>query len=491
MEAVRANKGSALAVADSTYLAAESGALGKQGKITFGGKLNAEHCPNCGKFAAKSGCQNCATLGLAADPTPKPVKPAKKKASPADKKKLVDQAKAQLPTKPILPAATGDGVGSDPTPPDQQTGQEHILDNIILPAPDPTLAAIPPRLGGQLSQALNLAAFIPPVDPDFEINEDTEKALRTISAALQTNDPAFKAFFLFGKPGSGKNTILEQLAASVKTVDASGNVRQGIPYYEADITEDTNVDDLIGGTVIEGGSTYWRPGPLSIALMSGSVCSLNEIVRRPKAATLLQSIMEKREIQVKTPDGGFVKVPVHAASIVAMTGNPGADRDPDRPGAAAFTRTIPIKVEYGTKEERMRRAAGRYSRRIGAANPIKGVAKLDVKARDYTARFEPLTAKELTASVEFFDEVETLIEGKDGNRQVQLRTGGGAPVLPGPRGMDRFLAIGKATGDWGQPLQMLKGYCTQEPAQYAKEWALVQMAFDRKFVKQPDGTYKV
>ncbi|MEK7441645.1 MAG: hypothetical protein AABZ78_12670, partial [Chloroflexota bacterium] len=182
---------------------------------------------------------------------------------------------------------------------------------------------------------------------------------------------------------------------------------------------------------------------------------------------------------------------VHAASIVAMTGNPGADRDPDRPGAAAFTRTIPIKVEYGTKEERMRRAAGRYSRRIGAANPIKGVAKLDVKARDYTARFEPLTAKELTASVEFFDEVETLIEGKDGNRQVQLRTGGGAPVLPGPRGMDRFLAIGKATGDWGQPLQMLKGYCTQEPAQYAKEWALVQMAFDRKFVRQPNGTYKV
>lgn len=394
---------------------------------------------------------------------------------------------APPPPPPPAPASTAPYVvGRNSTPPAKRTGQEHILAPILRAAPDPYLATVPARLGGQLATPLDLNDLIPAVDSDFEINTDNEIALQMISTALQTGDEQMAAFYLSGKPGSGKNTILRQVAASIRTVDADGKERQGLPYWQADIVENTVVDDLIGGTVIENGSTRWRPGPLAVAALSGSVIALNEVVRQPKAATLLQSIMEDREIQVKTPDGGLVRVPIHPSTIIAMTGNPGSDRDPDRPGAAAFTRTIPIKVEYGSKDERKRRLEARYSRRIGT--PVKTAATPTanrVKRRDYTIRTEPLLPQELNAVMDFMDELEALIEARD----VQARTGGGRPVVPGPRGADRFVALGKGSGDWRLALNMIKPYCTQDPEMFKDEWGRVETLFNRKFNLSADGAF--
>jgi hypothetical protein len=286
------------------------------------------------------------------------------------------------------------------------------------------------------------------------------------------------------------------VAASTRTIAPDGTLRQGIPYLQWDITEDTNVEELIGGTALVGRNgttvTVWKPGPLAAALMHGTcLVALNEIVRKPKAATLLQAIMEDREIQVKTPDGGLVRVPVGDGAIVAMTGNPGHDRDPDRPGAAAFTRTIPIKIEYGSKETRAARALSRYNRRTGLGDKAsrKGQAPkpMNVRGFDYKIRRDPLHEKELRACVDFMDELEVMIEGVQ--RTLQVRTGGGKPVVPGPRGLDRFIAIGKATGDWRQALEMIKPYLTQDPAQYDEEWKLVQTLFERKFVLNADGSW--
>jgi len=196
-----------------------------------------------------------------------------------------------------------------------------------------------------------------------------------------------------------------------------------------DVVETTNFDDLIGGTALvqENGVTVtrWKPGPVGAFLMHGTgVIAINEIVRQPKAATLLQSIMEDRELPIRTPDGGMVKVPIGDGIIVAMTGNPGSDRDPDRPGAAAFTRTIPIRMEDGSTEERARRAEIAYLKRTGGkgASEPKAKTRADITSRDYTIKNEPLHKDELNAAVGFLDELEQLIEA----RQVQARTGGGA-----------------------------------------------------------------
>jgi MoxR-like ATPase len=371
--------------------------------------------------------------------------------------------------------------------------QEHILGAVRLPPPDPYRARVPTELGGALAEPVNLNSFVPPLSRQYEINDETEKALRTISTALQTGDPQLYNFYIAGKPGVGKNTLLRQVAASVQHTDADGVTRQGIPYHQVDVVEATNFDDLIGGTVLEnvGGVTVtrWKPGPVGAFLMHGTgVLAINEIVRQPKAATLLQSIMEDRELPIRTPDGGMVKVPIGDGIIVAMTGNPGSDRDPDRPGAAAFTRTIPIRMEDGSKEERARRAEIAYQKRAGSKSVVEPKAKVrpEVMQRDYAIKTNPLQKAELNAAVEFSDEIEQLIEA----RQVQARTGGGRPVVPGPRGLDRFIAIGKGAGDWRHALEMLKLYCSQDRELFVDEWKLVEAAFSRKFSLNEDGSWK-
>jgi len=81
--------------------------------------------------------------------------------------------------------------------------------------------------------------------------------------------------------------------------------------------------------------------------------------------------------------------------------------------------------------------------------------------------------------------LETMID----SRSIQARTGGGRPVTPGPRGMDRFIAIGKGAGDWRLAAEMIKCYCTQDPEQYKEEWTLVQALFDRKFLLDANGAW--
>ena len=74
-------------------------------------------------------------------------------------------------------------LGRPVTDAKNMAAQEHILSAVTLAAPDPYLMSVPTSVGGQTFQALE--EFIPNVDPNFEINEQTEKILRTMSATLQ------------------------------------------------------------------------------------------------------------------------------------------------------------------------------------------------------------------------------------------------------------------------------------------------------------------
>jgi hypothetical protein len=48
---------------------------------------------------------------------------------------------------------------------------------------------------------------------------------------------------------------------------------------------------------------------LAAMAASGGVAAINEIVRSPKLATALQSIIEDGEISIPTPEGGTYKIP--------------------------------------------------------------------------------------------------------------------------------------------------------------------------------------
>ncbi|MDP9312275.1 MAG: MoxR family ATPase, partial [Chloroflexota bacterium] len=235
-----------------------------------------------------------------------------------------------------------------------KTGQEHILDLVVLEAPDPFLTRVSSAIGGNLDRPLT--EDIPAPDPNFAINEQTEKILRTMSSMLQmggghARNTWARAFGIYGPPGTGKNTTARQLAASIKTRDADGTITQGVNYAEVNITPESSMDEMIGTTILttdpQTGATVSKValGKIGMAAAMGSVICVNEIVRNPKLATALQSMLEDGEIHVNSPEtGDLIKVPVHPATVFVLTWNPGNEGDADRPAAAPLERIIPLHL---------------------------------------------------------------------------------------------------------------------------------------------------
>ncbi len=371
----------------------------------------------------------------------------------------------------------------------QASAQEHILAPLTLPAPDPYLLNVPENVGGQLQQPL--AEFIPTVDPNFEINEQGEKILRTMSAAMQLGAGKEKsnwtrAFGLYGPPGTGKNTIARQLAASIKTVDTDGNITQGMNYTEANITPEFSMQELIGTTVLENdpntGATISRTklGKIGLAAAMGSVICVNEIVRNPKLATALQSMIEDGEIQLDSPEQGLIRIPVHPSTVFVMTWNPGYEGDAERPGQAPLSRIMPLKMDRPSADEQTRRVESFFAAVRGEAAEVDsiGARRREITAQNYAVPASITPAKEeITASVRFFNEIGALTGGGIGERQVGLNSD--TSTAPGQRELNRFVALGKTIG-WNDALETLKVVCDQDD-QFESQWSLIRERFEVHF----------
>ncbi len=380
-------------------------------------------------------------------------------------------------------------TGRPVSSPERMSAQEHILAPVTLPAPDPYLLQVPENVGGQLQQPL--AEFIPTVDPNFEINEQGERILRSMSATMQLGAGKDKStwtrsFGLYGPPGTGKNTIARQLAASIKTVDADGNVSQGMNYTEANITPESSMQELIGTTVLEKdpetGATVSRTklGKIGLAAAMGSVICVNEIVRNPKLATALQSMIEDGEIQVDSPEQGLIRIPVHPSTVFVMTWNPGYEGDAERPGQAPLSRIMPLRMDRPSADEQARRVESFFAGVRGEAAEVDsiGARRREITAQDYAvpASIAP-TKEEITASVRFFNEIGALTGGGIGERQVGLNSD--TSTAPGQRELNRFVALGKTIG-WNDALETLKIVCDQDD-QFDSQWALIRERFEVHF----------
>lgn len=375
---------------------------------------------------------------------------------------------------------------------------EHILSTVTLPAPDPYLLDIPANIGGQRDEALK--ADVPEIDPSYEVNAENERILKAMSAALQAGQRGSakksawsRAFGLYGPPGTGKNTLLRQLAASIKTVDKDGNQAQGLNYAEVNITPNMTIAQAFGSVVLEPdpitGQTVSKVklGKLGLALAMGSVVAVNEIVRNPKLATELQSVLEDGEIILTSPEAGMVKIPVHPASICALTWNPGNEGDPDRPASAPLSRIIPWRLDKASAKERARRAAGFFDQFDGG----QGQDESDIAAgrekerqrilnEDYsipkTFRPEP---EEVDAAVELVADIERLAGGNGGmNREIGRRAGL-TSTAPGDRQLRSFIFLGKTVG-WREALEVFKISCDQDQ-NFNDQWNLIVERFEHHF----------
>lgn len=273
----------------------------------------------------------------------------------------------------------------------------------------------------------------------------------------KSKKPTNRAFGLYGPAGTGKNTIARQLAACLRTEDG----KQGLPYYEINVTPEMDIQQAIGEVVLtsdENGNTVSqvRLGPVGIAAATGGVVAINEIVRSPKLATALQSIIEDGEISVPTPEGGAVKLPVHPSAIFVTTWNPGYEGDAERPAKAFLSRILALPLPYPSKEAQIRRLKA-YFNQQGLEAPRDEI---------------------LDAAVNYFAELRVLT-GETG-QTPQIGTMSPTSTAPGPRELARFVEIGTQM-DWEAALKTLEVICDQDPEARAEQVSILRDRFEAHF----------
>lgn len=337
------------------------------------------------------------------------------------------------------------------------TEPEKILADIEMAAPDLYLDNVPAEWGGQ--RAIPLPENVPELNTEYEMGQQERTIFNLMAMQLRkkSKKPTNRAFGLYGPAGTGKNTIARMLAASLKCDDG----KQGLPYYEVNITPDMDIAQAIGEVILttdEHGNTVSRVelGPIGKVAASGGVVAINEIVRSPKLATALQSIVEDGEIAIPSPEGGTYKVPVHPSAIFIATWNPGYEGDADRPAQAFLSRILAMPLEYPSKEEQKRRVRAYFTRE----------------------QLEQPPEEVLDAAVGFWNDLRDLTGGAGGSPQI----GAFSPTLttPGPRELARFVEIGTRLG-WEEALLSLQIICDQDSEYKATQLTMLRDRFEAHF----------
>ena len=98
----------------------------------------------------------------------------------------------------------------------------------------------------------------------------------------------FYPMYITGLSGNGKTTMVQQICAV--------NKRE---FVRANITKETDEDDLLGGFRLLNGESVWVDGPAVIAMKRGAILLLDEVDLNPDKIMCLQPVMEGNPIFLK------------------------------------------------------------------------------------------------------------------------------------------------------------------------------------------------
>jgi cobaltochelatase CobS len=182
------------------------------------------------------------------------------------------------------------------------------------------------------------SGFIPEVDNHYLFRREV---LRPILAWHRIGN---LGLFLFGETGTGKSSLVSQVAARLK-----------IPLMASIGHQALEIQDLIGGLGVKSGTTYFREGPLTTAVRHGFWYLLDEIdLLNPGTATSLNQILDGRGILIPET-GEFVKI--HPFFRFIATGNTVGDglsrnyMGTQKLNLAFLDRFLKVSLNYPTEEE--------------------------------------------------------------------------------------------------------------------------------------------
>jgi MoxR-like ATPase len=289
---------------------------------------------------------------------------------------------------------------------------------------------------------------MPPAEhyPHFVMTESVEETMQMIGGSLRlgyspnARGMMGRAFGFFGPPGTGKNEMLRETAATME-----------LPYREIDLGRGADLQALIGEVVLEpdgkgGTRSVAKLGPLGKALTRGEVVALNEIIHTdPDSQTLLHQITQEGRFTLHNPEGADEVHEVHPSSILGVTWNPKGGIQ-DRPSDALYSRLFTRRVGYPEPEEEQRRLLG-WAEGQGLPNVDEDTAERTI----------------------------TLV-----NDLRELSVRGGLDVPPTFRDAQRFVTQWKLTGNIEQGLEQMRGLASQLD-DHDLQWDEVNNLFERTF----------
>ena len=127
----------------------------------------------------------------------------------------------------------------------------------------------------------------------------------------------FYPMFITGLSGNGKTLMVKELCARLKR-----------EYVRANITVETDEDDLIGGFRLLYGETVWHDGPVVTAMKRGALLLLDEIDLASNKIMCLQPVLEGSSIYLKKI-GKWVH-PVEGFNVLATANTKGQGSEDGR-----------------------------------------------------------------------------------------------------------------------------------------------------------------
>ena len=155
----------------------------------------------------------------------------------------------------------------------------------------------------------------------------------------------FYPMFITGLSGNGKTLMVKEVCAKLKR-----------EFIRANITVETDEDDLIGGFRLLNGETVWHDGPVVTAMKRGAVLLLDEIDLASNKIMALQPVLEGSSIYLKKI-GKWVH-PTEGFTVIATANTKGQGSDDGRCIGTnvlneAFLERFPVTIEQSYPTAKM------------------------------------------------------------------------------------------------------------------------------------------
>ena len=183
-----------------------------------------------------------------------------------------------------------------------------------------------------------VCSFTPKVNSNYIFHENSRDLIVWF---MQKSDP----LYLFGPTGSGKTSLIKQLAAKLN-----------YPVFEITGHSRLETPDMIGHLAVHNGNMEYQYGPLALAMKFGGLFLLNEVdLLDPSTAAGLNSILDGSPLCIPEKNGELI-VPHENFRFVATANTNGASDEMGlyqgtlRQNLAFMDRFVLCEVPYPPRE---------------------------------------------------------------------------------------------------------------------------------------------